>query len=169
MGADVSHTIAIQPMNANAFAPFGDLIDFNGLPSFSINNGMCDRYHGLAHAIVTDEGGQPAISLGRGKPYELPMELTMMERHPLGSQAFIPLVPNPFLVIVATDISGEPGTPLAFITEPGQGVNYRPNTWHAVLTPLHKVTDFVIVDRIGDGANLEEHFFKTPYLIVNEA
>lgn len=155
-------------MSADAFLPFGDLIDFNRERSFAINDGMCDRYHGLAHPTVLDDGAHPAISLGRGRPYELPLKLEMMERHPLGSQAFIPLSPNPFLVIVAPDRADKPGTPLAFMTEPGQGVNYHANIWHAVLTPLEKTTDFVIVDRYGDGANLEEYCFDTPYLITQE-
>ncbi len=158
-------TLFIQPISQRAFAPFGSLIDFNREPDFAINNGKCDRYHALAHPEITGEDGHVAISLGRGTPYELPLTLEMMERHPLGSQSFIPLEPNPFLVIVAGDKDGKPDAPLAFLTEPGQGVNYHRNIWHAVLTPLEKRTDFVIVDRCGEGNNLEEHFLAEPYLI----
>ena len=161
-------TLLIQPMNEKAFAPYGDVIDFNREPDFAINKGMCDRFHGLAHPEVADDDAHVAISLGRGKPYELPLELEMMERHPLSSQAFIPLEPNPFLVAVASDADGSPINPIVFLTEPGQGVNYRRNVWHAVLTPLAKRTDFIIVDRFGEGNNLEEHFFAEPFLISKD-
>jgi len=158
-------TLFIQPMSKAAFAPFGDLIDFDREPDFAINNGMCDRYHGLAHPVVTDDDAHAAISLGRGRPYELPLALEMMERHPLGSQAFIPLEPNPFLVVVASDLNGRPDNPQAFMTKPGQGVNYYRNVWHAVLTPISKQTDFAIIDRFGGGNNLEEFHFETPFTI----
>ena len=166
IGSSRMITLAVQPMQEDLFAPFGDLVDFDRKPDFSINQGMCDRFHGLAHPVVKDDDGHVAISLGRGKPYELPLKLEMMERHPLGSQAFIPLEPNPFLVIVAKDDGGKPINPVAFKTRPGQGVNYHHNIWHAVLTPLDKQTDFIIIDRFGEGENLEEHDFKTPYIIA---
>lgn len=89
----------------------------------------------------------------------------MMERHPLGSQAFIPLEQKPFLVVVAPDKDSAPGQPVALMAEAGQGVNYFRNTWHAVLTPLESKTNFVIVDRFGEGDNLEEHFFEHPYIV----
>jgi ureidoglycolate lyase len=106
------------------------------------------------------------ISIVSGKPFTLPYELTMVERHPEGSQAFIPLSRLPFLVIVCPDEGGTPGTPIAFVTSPGQGVNYRRNTWHGVLTPLVEPADFLVVDRGGEGANLEEHRFAKPWCIV---
>ena len=161
--------ISIQPLTKDAFAPFGDVIECAGDPSFAINNGMCDRYHGLAHPfsadVADDADAHVAISLGRGRPYALPLTLKMMERHPLGSQAFIPMQPHPFLVIVAPNVDNAPATPLAFMTKIGQGVNYHCNVWHSVLTPLDVQTDFIIVDRFGDAKNLEEHYFDQPYLI----
>jgi len=157
--------IEIQPMNAETFAPFGELIDFDREPDFSINNGMCDRYHALATSQVKGTNAQTIISLGRAMPYKLPLELGMMERHPLGSQAFIPLQKAPFLVVVARDDGGKPVDPLAFLTRPGQGINYYRNTWHAVLTPLEKAGDYLIVDRAGEEPNLEEYFFDIPVLI----
>lgn len=155
--------IIIQPMTRERFAPFGDLIDFDRDMDFAINNGMCDRYHAQAEVEIKGEGGRPVISLGHARPYKLPLTLEMMERHPLGSQAFIPLQPEPFLVIVAHDIDGKPDIPNAFMTQPGQGVNYHRNTWHAVLTPLEKEARFVIVDRDGHGENLEEHRFAQSF------
>ena len=90
----------------------------------------------------------------------------MVERHPEGSQAFIPMDAEPFMVIVARDDGGAPGTPRAFRTEPGQGVNYLRNTWHGVLTPLAGSGVFAVIDRIGDTPNLEEFWFKTPYMVA---
>ena len=157
--------IEIQKMTAEKFKPFGDLIDFDRPASFAINNGMCDRYHALAQTQITGTDAHTIISLGRAKAYSLPLKLEMMERHPYGSQAFIPLQQNPFLVIVAADNAGKPAKPCAFMTEAGQGINYYRNVWHAVLTPIDKSGDFLIVDRIGEENNLEEYFFDHPYLI----
>ncbi len=159
-------TIHIQQMDAEAFAPYGDLIDFDRDASYKINSEMCDRYHALAKVDLIDKDANSIISLGRAKPYKLPLTLEMVERHPLGSQAFIPLQSNSFLVVVAPETDDGPGIPLAFLTRPGQGINYLRNTWHSVLTPLEKPTDFLIVDRDGDGGNLEEHFFSEPYIIA---
>lgn len=159
-------TIKIMPLDENLFASYGDVIDFNREPDFAINNGMCDRFHDLASTSVLGEGGELGISLGRGKPYTLPLKLEMMERHPLGSQAFIPVDKKSFLLIVAADNDGKPDAPIAFMASAGQGVNYHRNTWHAVLTPLDVQGDFIIVDRIGEGNNLEEYFFDEPYLIT---
>jgi ureidoglycolate lyase len=89
----------------------------------------------------------------------------MVERHPLGSQAFLPMGADPFLVIVAADEDGTPGAPKAFRTAPGQGINFARNTWHGVLTPLSPPGLFAVIDRIGEGANLEEHWFETPYTV----
>lgn len=158
--------IKIMPLDDERFAPYGDVIDFNRDPDFAINNGMCERFHDLASTSVLGKGAKLGISLGRGNSYTLPLKLEMMERHPLGSQAFIPLDNKPFLLIVAPDNDGKPGIPIAFMAGAGQGVNYHRNTWHAVLTPLDERGDFIIIDRIGDGNNLEEHFFDEPYLIT---
>ena len=155
-------------MTTDGFEPFGDLIDFDREYDFQINGGNCDRYHALTESDVIGTGAKTIISLGRARPYSLPLELKMMERHPLGSQAFIPMSDAPFLVVVAPDDEGKPGEPVAFMTKPKQGVNYHRNTWHAVLCPLNQDGDFIIVDRGGDGDNLVEYFFETPYLITTE-
>jgi ureidoglycolate lyase len=90
----------------------------------------------------------------------------MVERHPFGSQAFMPLGGKPYLVVVCHDQGDGPGMPHAFIAGPGQGVSYPRNRWHAVLTPIGTPQDFLVVDRGGDGANLEEHRFEEPWTIV---
>lgn len=157
--------IEIRPLTREAFAPFGDVIEMEGAQSFPINAGKCIRHHDLAKVETTGEKARPMISLLRGEPYPLPLELKMVERHPLGSQAFIPLTANPFLVVAAPETENGPGEPLAFRTSPGQGVNIGRNVWHGILTPLDGLSDFVVVDRGGEGVNLEEHFYANPYLI----
>ena len=129
---------------------------------------MCDRFHDLARLDFAGEGARPNISLGLSKPYPLPMTLSMVERHPLGSQAFVPLSEHPFLVVVASDRNGVPERPKAFMTNGRQGVNYHRNIWHGVLTPVTETQSFLIVDREGEGDNLEEYHFKTPYTITGQ-
>lgn len=147
--------IRAQPLTAAAFAPFGDVLDTSGEPDKLINAGLCGRYNDRARLDFAD--GRAGISLFNAKPRSLPYTCDLLERHPLGSQAFIPMTRNPFLVIVAPDAGGRPGTPLAFLTASGQAINLHRGVWHGVLTPLHAPGLFAVVDRIGDGANLQEH------------
>lgn len=158
-------TIIARQLTRAAFEPFGDVIETEGVHHFPINNGKCERYHDLARIEATGPNARVLISIFKGTPYDLPLMLTLVERHPFGSQAFVPLSPNPYLVIVCTDTGEGPGTPQAFITLPWQGVNYPPNRWHAVLTPIGKPQDFVVIDRGGDGINLEEFAFEEPWII----
>ncbi len=159
-------TVKIEPLTSAAFAPFGDVIETEGAAHYPINAGMCERYHDLARVQIAGPDSRPLISIGIGKPYSLPLELKMVERHPLGSQAFVPLSPEPFLVVVASNEGGKPGIPRAFMTNGSQGVNYKANGWHGVLTPVAGEQRFLIVDRGGDGNNLEEFFFEEPFLIA---
>jgi ureidoglycolate lyase len=161
----MSKIVTAVPLTRENFAEFGDVIDASGDNHYPINAGKTDRYHALARPEATGPGGHVLISLAKATPYDVPLKLTMVERHPLGSQAFVPLSPRPFLVVVCHDDNGEPGTPHAFLTQPGQGVNYPRNTWHGVLTPIGEPQDFLIVDRGGAGNNLEEFFFPEPYEI----
>ncbi|HXV30463.1 MAG TPA: ureidoglycolate lyase [Sinorhizobium sp.] len=158
-------SLPIRPLTRAAFAPFGDVIEPDEARSFPINAGRCTRYHDLATVEAIGPEARVLISLLRGKPYEIPLTLTMVERHPLGSQAFVPLTKNSFLVVVAPDEGGRPGEPIAFETAPGQGVNIACNVWHGILTPLHDISDFVVIDRGGEGCNLEEYFFDIPYRV----
>ena len=159
----MSRKIEIEPLTQEAFAPFGDIIEAGEEPAMMINQGKCGRHHDLARLDFA-EGGSAAINVFECQSYRLPLTLELVERHPLGSQAFLPLSENPFLVIVAEDDSGKPRKPRAFMTRSGQGVNYHRGTWHGVLTPVAGGTQyFAVVDRVGDGNNLEEHWFDTPY------
>ena len=161
----MNRIITALPLTRENFAPFGDVIDAGGDAHYPINNGKTERYHALARPEATGPGGHVLISLAKATPYAFPLKLAMVERHPLGSQAFVPLSPNPFLVVVCHDENGVPGTPHAFLTQAGQGVNYPRNSWHGVLTPIGEPQDFLIVDRGGAGNNLEEFFFPEPYEI----
>ncbi len=161
----MSRQIFTEPLTATAFAPFGDLLDCSGDPDKIINQGLCGRYHDRATLYFS--GGRAGISIFKAELRSLPYTLDLLERHPLGSQAFVPMSHDPFLVIVATDDGGAPGTPRAFLTQAGQAINFHRNTWHGVLTPLSGTGLFAVIDRIGDGDNLQEHWLDTPYEVVN--
>jgi len=149
-----------QPLTREAFAPFGDVIDTAGSRSFPINDGMVERFHDLARIDVGAQGGAPLLSVFRGQPYALPLPVRFVERHPLGSQAFVPLGEAAFAVIVAPPgDTVEPDDLRAFIGNGRQGVNYRPGTWHHVLLVLEQPADFLVIDRGGPGNNCDEHHF----------
>jgi ureidoglycolate lyase len=160
----MSLTLTPQPLSATAFAPFGDVLEVSGEPDKLINQGLCGRFHDKA--VLDFHGGRAGISIFNAEPRSLSYTLDMMERHPDGSQAFIPMHQNPYLVIVAADKNGTPAQPVAFLAAAGQGVNYHRNIWHGVLTPLHTPGLFAVIDRIGDGANLQEHWFDQPYTVA---
>lgn len=155
--------LEITPITAQAFAPFGDILEAAGEADKIINQGLCGRFHDRAKIDLAD--GRAGISIFKSEARVLPYKLEMVERHPDGSQAFIPMSFDPFLVVVAPDEGGRPGRPMAFRTEAGQGINFHRNIWHGVLTPLAEPGLFAVIDRIGEGANLEEFWFETPYTI----
>ncbi len=155
-----------EPLTADAFAPFGDVLEAAGDPDKIINQGLCGRYHDRAR-LDFGPGGRAGISVFKAELRSLPLELAMVERHPEGSQAFLPLDREPFLVITAPDEGGQPGIPRTFLTAPGQGVNFLRNTWHGVLTPLAGNGLFGVIDRIGDTPNLQEFWFEQPYRVTS--
>lgn len=155
--------IPTLPLTAEGFAQFGEVIEAAGAPDKIINQGLCGRYHDRAQ--LNFGSGRAGLSVFLAEPRQLPYQLEMMERHPDGSQAFLPMTEHPFLVIVAADENEKPGQPTAFLTNGAQGINLHRNTWHGVLTPLKAPGLFAVVDRIGDGPNLEEHWFETAYII----
>ncbi|MEM9522933.1 MAG: ureidoglycolate lyase [Pseudomonadota bacterium] len=159
------NAVKVECVTQASFAPFGDLLDCTGVPDRIINQGFCHRYHDRAR-LDFGPNGRAGVSLFNARPRPLPHMLEMVERHPEGSQCFIPMSQNPFLVTVALDEGGRPGLPRAFLTRPGQAVNYRRNTWHGVLTPLHAPGLFAVIDRIGGTPNLEEHWFDPPYQVT---
>ena len=127
-----------------------------------INAGLCRRHHDRARLDFGD-GGAAGISVFHAEPRALPYAFDLIERHPEGSQAFLPMTEHPFLVIVA---SGPETTPRAFLTNGAQGINLHRGTWHGVLTPLQSPGIFAVVDRIGPTPNLEEHRYATPWTVL---
>ncbi|MEO6395577.1 MAG: ureidoglycolate lyase [Devosia sp.] len=162
----MNRTLHAEPLTCEGFLPFGQIIETAGAEHFPINGGNTTRFHDLARIELAGANPRPLISIFRGRAFALPYTLTMVERHPLGTQAFYPLSPRPFLVIVTPDEGGRPGTPRAFVTAPGQGVNIAMNCWHGVLTPLEAESDFLVLDRGGPGNNLEEYRFDIPWTIT---
>ncbi|WP_299416141.1 ureidoglycolate lyase [uncultured Sulfitobacter sp.] len=155
-----------RALTAESFAPFGDVMEAQGAPDKIINQGLCGRYHDRAKLDFSD--GEAGISIFQGEARRFPLKLEMVERHPMGSQAFVPMSADPFLVVVAEDAQGVPINPQAFITTAGQAINFHRGTWHGVLTPLHAPGLFAVIDRIGAGDNLEEHWFETAYIIQHD-
>ena len=153
-----------RPLTTDAFAPFGDILDAHGAPDKMINQGCCGRYHDRAR-LSFGERGRAGVSIFKGDICKFPIKIELVERHPDGSQAFIPMSENPFLVVVAPDDDGTPQAPQAFLTAPGQAINFHRNIWHGVLTPLTEPGLFAVIDRIGNTPNLEEHWYETPYIV----
>ena len=148
-----------EPLTAEVFAPFGDVIQTAGRAPRVINEGTCERFDDLASVDVLANGGRPLMSIFKAAPRPLPFEVRALERHPLSSQAFYPLDGVPFLVVVADD--GDAGTPWsnrirAFRAAGDQGVSYRRNTWHHPLLAIGQTSHFLVVDRGGPGDNCDE-------------
>lgn len=158
-------TLSIRPLTRDAFLPFGHVIEADPSSMKLINGGNTERFHALAEAEATGEGARVILNIFRGKPRAFPYELTMMERHPFGSQSFSPLSGRPYLVVVSKDENGKPGEPQVFLARGDQGVNYPANVWHHPLMAIGESSDFLVVDRDGPGNNLEEFFFDEPFII----
>jgi len=152
--------IRAEALTAAAFAPFGDVLEVGGTARV-INAGLCNRYHDRAMMDFTD--GRAGISIFQAQCRALPYHFDLIERHPDGSQAFIPMTDDPFLVIVA---QGPQATPQAFLTNGAQGINLHRGTWHGVLTPLSGDGLFAVIDRIGGGVNLEEYRHPTGWTVT---
>ena len=154
-------TLTPDPLTAAAFAPFGEVLEATG--DFRlINDGWCQRHHDRAHLDFGPEG-RAGISIFHARPRSLPYSFDLIERHPEGSQAFLPMTEHPFLVIVA---ESPDHSPCAFLTNGAQGINLRRGTWHGVLTPLHAPGLFAVVDRIGPTPNLEEFRYPDPWTVI---
>ncbi|MBV8176976.1 MAG: ureidoglycolate lyase [Verrucomicrobia bacterium] len=158
----------VQKLTREAFAEFGDVITTEGAHSFPINDGTTERFHDLAQIDVAEAQGKPMVSLFRSRPRQLPLQLLTMERHPLGTQAFIPLSKNPYLVLVAPCGEFDPYALHAFLAQAGRGVNYAKGVWHHALIALHEMSDFIVIDRGGPGLNCEEVRLVEPVIIREE-
>ena len=145
------------PLTRREFAPFGEVIETGGAERRVINQGSTERFHDLARVDVAAHGGFPLINVFRAQPLPLPLTVKLMEQHPLGSQAFIPLHGARFLIVVAP-AGGAPRAEemRAFVTDGRQGVNYARGVWHHPVIAMTRATDFLVVDRGGPGDNLVE-------------
>lgn len=157
-------SLRARPLTPAAFRPFGDVIEARGAPDRIINAGLCGRFHDRARLDFGD--GRAGISLFEAVPRALPYRLDLLERHPQGSQAFVPMALAPFLVIVAEGSDPRPGRVHAFLAAPGQAVNLLRGTWHGVLAPLAAPGLFAVIDRVGPGPNLEEYPLPHPVLVT---
>jgi ureidoglycolate lyase len=148
--------LKLEALDREAFAAFGEVIEIScDNTIIPINYGLTERHHDLAQVDV-GEDGKALISLFRTRPVSLPFQVKVMERHPLGSQAFMALTGNPYLVVVAPPGKFDAGALRAFIAQAHQGVNYRAGTWHHYCLGLYDNNDFLVVDRGGDGPNCDE-------------
>lgn len=152
----MTRDVAPLPLTAETFAPFGDVIEASDRARrIPINYGHTIRFDDLAELDVTEGGGHAIVSLFRALPLSPPL-LKVFERHPLGSQAFVPLQGRPYLVAVAPAGEWDPTGVRLFRAEAGQGVNYRKGVWHHFLLALEAQSDFLVIDRAGPGDNLDE-------------
>ncbi len=146
--------LPVLPLTAEAFAPFGQVIAADAATQrYAINEGTAERFHDLARIDTTRAGGRPVLSLFRATPRPLPLQVKLMERHQLGSQAFMPLGGLRFLVLVAPPVPAPTAQDLrCFIAAPGQGVNFDAGTWHHPLIAMDGGGDFLVIDRApADG------------------
>jgi ureidoglycolate lyase len=154
------HVIRPQKLTKAAFAPYGDVIETAESDFFMINNDNTQRFHQLAAVDLATAEDKAIISIFRAKSLKMPLAISMLERHPLGSQAFIPLKQNAFLIVVAAaEGSPQSGQIKAFITDGKQGINYHRGVWHHPIVCCEAEDDFLVVDRAGEGNNCDEYFF----------
>jgi ureidoglycolate lyase len=145
-----------EPLTAEAFAPFGSVIEASGdAVKLDINQGHAIRYDRLAEIDVADGDGAGVISLFRARPLG-ELVLKMFERHPLGSQSFMPLGGGPYLVAVAPAGAFDAARIRLFRAEAHQGVHYRKGVWHHFLLVLEADSDFLVIDRAGPDDNCEQ-------------
>ncbi|MBC8159265.1 MAG: ureidoglycolate lyase [Alphaproteobacteria bacterium] len=151
-----------QPLSRENFAPFGDVIEAGAGTRVSINDGTTIRYNDVADIDVAQDGGRPIISIFESSPFDFPLEISMLERHPKGSQAFIPLDDHPYFVVVAPtgeDVSTDQIE--VFLASGKQGVNYPKGVWHhpvIVMEPMR----FLVVDRSEPKSNCDLFHFPQP-------
>ena len=150
-------TITITPkkITKENFAKFGELITTDNIKPISINDGYAKRFDGIANLDTSKDNGEATISIFSALKRTFPMNIDMMEQHPLGSQAFIPMKETTFLSFVAPNAEKPDLDKVeAFIIPPGLGVNYKTGTWHFPLIATENM-NFLVVDRKGSGDNLK--------------
>ena len=161
-----AQTLRPEPLTRAGFAAFGDVIE--AADAFDvINSGTTRQFNKLTEVDVSADGGRTQVSIYRVVPYELPLTIKMLERHPLSSQLFMPLNAAPFLVVVApAGDRVDRASVRAFVTNGAQGVNYRRGTWHHPVIALANPSEFLVVDRVGPGVNCDEFSFESERLLL---
>ncbi|PCJ49073.1 MAG: ureidoglycolate lyase [Gammaproteobacteria bacterium] len=143
-------------LTRESFSDFGDVIEISEKAEhFTINDGYTERYHDLAQVDVMAKGGRTLINIFRSSPLDKPLAIKMMERHPLSSQAFMPLGDEDYLVVVAPAGDFDSSKIKVFLASSKQGVNYHPGTWHHYCLAVNNTSDFMVIDRGGDGENCD--------------
>ena len=145
-------TLAVEPLTKDAFRPFGHVLERHGAEQIAINDGAATRYHRLAD-IAVDSQGTPAISIFRATRRAMPVSIDMLERHPLASQAFMPLSAHDWLIVVA--MSPDSAALRCFRASGHQGVQFAVGAWHFPLLILESEQDFLVIDRAESEGNLE--------------
>lgn len=162
--------IEIQPLTQDSFAPFGDVIEKSGKDFIPINQGLTERYHALSLAQISGEQVAVGMSIFHNLfATQIPFQIEMLERHPYGSQSFIPLQQQKFIIVVALPFDQtRPDEQLiyAFISNGQQGITYHQGVWHHPLITLEANSDFLVVDRIGGGSNCDVHHLSQPLWIT---
>lgn len=170
MSMQIINLIA-QPLSASSFESFGDVIEANPDSDnhFSINNGAIERFNDLAKIQTLTENGRTLINIAicnRATP--LPYQITFLERHPLGSQAFIPLCDTPMIVAVAPPRDHIEASDIqVFISNGQQGVNYHPNVWHMPMAPLKDNIKMIMIDSGNEEGNYQEFQFSTEQILIH--
>jgi ureidoglycolate lyase len=155
--------LALEPLTSEAFAAFGDVLDARApCERFAINDGRTQRHHAISRVQCAAGDDSVIISVFRATPVDADFTLTRLERHPLGSQAFISLGSHPYAVVVAPPGELDESRIRGFLAQPSQGVNYHMGTWHHYLLALEAASDFVVIDRAGAGDNCDEQALATP-------
>ncbi len=160
------YELKVEPLRQDQFLGFGSVIETEGRSHTQINDGRAKRFDALADVQVLDRQGHPAVSVFEASPITLPFHVRTLERHPLGSQTFIPLSRAPFLVVVSDAKDEIPASSVrAFLTNGEQGVHYNPGVWHHSLLVLGERQKFVVIDRVGPGDNCDEAVLDAPLAI----
>ena len=148
------------------FVEFGDLISTNDINPMDINAGYARRFDNLANLDTSKDGGKTVVSIFSALKRTFPMKIDMMEKHPLGSQAFIPMKETIFLCFVAPPGEyPEISKIQSFIIPPKTGINYKPGIWHFPLISTEDI-NFLVIDRKGKGENLIIHKFEKAKIIL---
>ena len=165
----ISINLKLEPLTTDAFSPFGDVIDIEQSGTTeTINYGLTKRHAHFSLIDTHDDNGKPVIRLFDSNPVTLPFKIIVMERHPLGTQAFINLDSNHYIIVVGRAGDFDASKLRAFIAKSSQSINYSKGTWHHYCLCLKARTRFMVIDRLGPGTNCEEeHIAKNMELLVD--